>query len=161
MEYLKSGYFISKDGIVTNKHGKVIKSYINKFYKYYFTVIRINKKQTTKSIHRMLAETYIPNVENKSEVNHINGIKTDNRLENLEWVTRSENVLHSYKNDLKKYKPLHYKGKFGKEHNKSKAIIDVNTNIKYGSISEASRELNKPISTIHYNIGKYFQFVKP
>jgi hypothetical protein len=49
-------------------------------------------------VHRLVAETLIPNHDNKQFVNHKNMIRNDNRIDNLEWVTNSENIIHSYKN---------------------------------------------------------------
>ena len=53
-------------------------------------------------LHRLVAETFIPNPEKKKEINHIDGIKSNNTVPNLEWCTRSENVLHSFSHGLEK-----------------------------------------------------------
>lgn len=68
--------------------------------------ICINGKVKRYSLHRLVAEAFIPNSENKKQVNHINGIKNDNRVENLEWCTQSENQLHAVRNGLQRTKPI-------------------------------------------------------
>lgn len=52
-------------------------------------------------LHRIIAEAFIENLENKRVINHKNGIKADNRIENLEWITQSENCKHAYKTGLR------------------------------------------------------------
>ncbi len=75
--------------------GHVIKTRINE-RGYERVRIRVNKRTKHHQAHRIIAMAWIPNPENKPQVNHINGIKADNRIENLEWVTRSENIIHSF-----------------------------------------------------------------
>ena len=75
---------------VTENRGK--KNKVDAMYGRYLSV-RIRNK--TYMAHRLVALAFIPNPENKAQVNHINGIKNDNRAENLEWVTNKENARHA------------------------------------------------------------------
>ncbi len=88
--------------------------------------------------HRIVALAFIPNPENKPMVNHKNGIRTDATVLNLEYVTCSENHLHSYK-ELKR--KAAFVGKTGKSHPASKAIICITTNQPFNSITEAANAL--------------------
>lgn len=60
------------------------------------TLSKCNARKTF-MVHRLVALAFIPIVEGKTEVNHLNGDKSDNRLENLEWATRAENEMHSFR----------------------------------------------------------------
>lgn len=70
-----------------------------------------NKKLRHVCVHRLLAECFIPNPDNKPQINHINGDKTDNTISNLEWTTGDENLLHAMKNGLIKTRPVVRKSK--------------------------------------------------
>lgn len=110
---------------------------------YYSSRLTKNGKGTTVRTHRLIAVSFIPNTDNKPCVNHKNGIKTDNSIENLEWCTHSENQLHSYR-ELGRIAGM--TGIKGKDHHRSKPVVklDLNNNVlaTYECANEAA-EVNK------------------
>jgi len=90
-------YSIAEDGTIYSHSKGIIKNVRLDARNGYLrvTLSKDNKKKTYK-IHRLLAEHFLSNPNGKSEINHINGIKTDNCLNNLEWCTRAENMQHAY-----------------------------------------------------------------
>lgn len=118
-------------------------------WKWYFqTTIYKNKIRKTYKTHILVAKTFIENPENKLQINHKNGIKSDNRLVNLERCTQSENQIHRFKVLWHKsnFQINHpYKDKIWKYHPKSKKInqYDLNNNIikKWDCISDVTRKL--------------------
>lgn len=98
-----------------------------------YLVVSLSKNSVVRniSIHRLVAEAFIPNPKNLPQVNHLNEDKTDNRIENLEWCDNSYNLNYGTRTIRQSLKC-------------SKPVLCVETNIIYKSISEASR-LNPPI----------------
>lgn len=96
------GYFVENNEIFSNKSGTLIKLKKTLTTTGYLKVsLHKNNKKYYKLVHRIIAETLIPNPNNKPQVNHINGIKNDDRILNLEWVTNSENQQHAVDAGLK------------------------------------------------------------
>lgn len=82
--------------------GSVSKDHRNGASKYHMVSLSLNGTNKTWTVHRLIAEAFLPNPENKPQVNHIDGVKLNNKLENLEWVTRQENVTHAWLTGLAK-----------------------------------------------------------
>lgn len=96
---------------------------------YKICILTKNNKRRTFMVHRIVAEAFLPNTKNKKQVNHIDGNKYNNNLDNLEWCTNSENQLH-------KFRTLGCEAHGGKP---KREIVCRETGIKYSSAYDASR----------------------
>ena len=106
----------------------------------YLQVILHNGQDCSeKLVHRLVAEAFLSREDGKDFVNHKDGNKANNNVENLEWCTRSENMIHAYRNGLAKSSA---KGKFGKDSASAKAVemLDEHGNVlmRFGSLIDAA-----------------------
>ena len=126
----ETDYSVSTEGEVRNDTTNYILSQSSQ-QDYKFVGLIINGKQKRMRVHRMVALAFIDNPENKPYVNHINGNRSDNNVENLEWVTSSENIQHAVNTGLFKS-------------GRTRAVIQYNLNgeqmATFESASEAARQ---------------------
>ena len=141
--YRKCGrlHYIQKERILNQSTG----------WRYCQLNLRAGKTTHRFYVHRLVAITFLDNPENKPEVNHKDGNKLNNNLDNLEWTTCSENVQHAFRTGLM-FGWL--KGRYGKENPKSKPVIQLNLEgeviAEYGGISDAARKLGISHATISH-----------
>lgn len=94
---------LGNDGVIYPYKGQLIKAAPNKNVRYMQVSLWKDNKGTWKYVHRLVAQAFIPNPLNLAEVNHLNGNRQDNRVSNLEWVSRIGNAQHAIKTGLKVY----------------------------------------------------------
>lgn len=137
-------YIINKNGDKQYFPGKYLTQGISD--NYLKVILSKNNKQRTFRVHILVARAFIPNPENKPEVNHIDGNKKNNKVNNLEWNTRSENEFHAYRNGLAKpsNKQKQAVVKYAKE-NYSKKVVQYSLNGEFikewNSMHDVWREL--------------------
>ena len=153
-------YEVSNLGRIRNAEtGKEIKTRSDK-EGYRLVTFSINNVQSTKKVHRLVAAAFIPNDENKPQVNHKDGNRANNNAENLEWCTSSENHLHAYRE-------LGRIAKNEKAGRPKKKVLCIETGEVYESAMAAARAIGGkqgPLSTVCRNerssyMGKHWRYI--
>jgi len=130
-------YYISDHGRIKSfKYGKerILKQAIQSTGYLAVAICYPVGKKKSQTIHKLVALAFIQNLNNKLEVNHKDGNKTNNHVDNLEWLTHQENMQHARSSGLCENNRIAV----------SKPVIDILTKKQYNSLTEACREINEP-----------------
>lgn len=138
-------YSVSCNGDVLNwSWGRWSNVKICKIFKEKNGYMKVSIDEKKFWVHRIVADAFIPNPQNKPCVDHINTIREDNRVENLQWTTYKENCNNPITNNRQKENAAML-GKFGSEHPKAKEIVQLTLNgrfvKKWSCAAEVEREL--------------------
>lgn len=141
---ISTWYYITEDGHCFNsKTGNYLKGQVNAANGYlYFQITFPDGTKKRLLAHRLVAQAFIPNPLQKTEVNHIDGNKLNNNADNLEWATPSENQQHALALELRKFKHVYC-------FNKDKMLI-----AEYKNIPEAARAVKISYSIIGQELNK-------
>lgn len=144
---------------VVDRKGKLLYPYLNSLGYYVIGLsnperVNINNKKNTHlkshGLHIAIAKAFIPNPQNKPCINHINGIKTDNRIDNLEWCTVQENTMHAYLTGLIDIKKIEsYQFKKGQLAHNGKIVVNTQNGVFYDSIADAQKHDTPRYSSRH------------
>lgn len=119
---------------------------------YRIVALSVRRVKIKARVHRLVGCAFIPNLENKPQINHKNGIRWDNMKINLEWATNSENGLHSFR-ELGRKPSRPQLGKSGVLHHRSKKVYCPTLGLVFGSAREAARELGMGQGSISHVCG--------
>ena len=139
-----SDYAVSDTGNIYSLKGRQAKLLKPVLTKSGYLNVSLCKNGTvyTKRVHRLVIEAFTPNKEHKPQINHIDGNKANNCIENLEWCTSSENLQHAYR-VLKRTPPRAMLGKTGIESPSHIPVLQIKNNIivaKFYGLHEARRK---------------------
>ena len=150
IDNIKTEYFVSRDGNVISKYkNKIHEMKVFETEKgYQYVKLWINNKSVAAFIHRLVASAYIPNPKNKPEVNHKDGIKSNNFDWNLEWVTSKENKKHAKEMNLLKPAKCEKQGKSKYTNKQIKKVCKLLEKNKH-TLKEISIKTSVSLDTIY------------